>query len=116
MAKTLDNTGIAAGQNILAGNVSQSIDAFTGDEEYDITISGSLVVTGSFTISGSDAKPFKLTGLTQNDFSNVVVQQPSNGNIYFTASGASLLMSSILYLLPCCTWVVDPSYIFLAIR
>ena len=86
MAKTLDNTGIAAGQNILAGNVSQSIDAFTGDEEYDITISGSLVVTGSFTISGSDAKPFKLTGFTQNDFSNVVVQQPSNGNIYFTAS------------------------------
>ena len=51
MAKTLDNSGIEAGKNILAGNVSQSIDAFTGDEAYDVTISGSLVVTGSVIIS-----------------------------------------------------------------
>jgi len=86
MAKTLDNTGIQAGKSILAGNVSQSIDAFTGDEEYDITISGSLVVTGSVIISGSDGKPFKITGLQQDNFSNVLVQQPSNGNVNFTSS------------------------------
>lgn len=86
MAKTLDNTGIETGRQILAGNVSQSIDAFTGDEAYDVTISGSLIVTGSVIISGSDAKPIKITGLQQADLSNVVVQQASNGNINFTSS------------------------------
>tara|TARA_Y100000592_G_scaffold37953_2_gene60076 strand:+ start:6347 stop:6757 length:411 start_codon:yes stop_codon:yes gene_type:complete len=86
MAKTLDNSGIEAGKNILAGNVSQSIDAFTGDEAYDVTISGSLVVTGSVIISGSDAKPIKITGLQESNLSNVVVQQASNGNINFTSS------------------------------
>ena len=86
MAKTLDNTGIAAGQNILAGNVSQSIDAFTGDEAYDVTISGSLVVTGSFIVSGSDSNPVKFTGVQQANLGNVLVQQASNGNINFTSS------------------------------
>jgi hypothetical protein len=42
MALTLSNQGIAAGQIVKASEISQSIDAFTGAEAYDITLSGSL--------------------------------------------------------------------------
>jgi hypothetical protein len=37
---------------IQSWHVSQSVDALTGAEAYDITISGSLVVTGSVAING----------------------------------------------------------------
>ena len=38
---------IAEGNTVHSWQVSQSIDAFTGTEDYDITISGSLTLTGS---------------------------------------------------------------------
>ena len=47
MNKILSNTGISSGSLIEAHHVSQSIDALTGADGYDITISGSLTVTGS---------------------------------------------------------------------
>jgi hypothetical protein len=47
MAKILSKTGISSGSIVQPGHVTQSIDAFTGTEAYDITLSGSLVVTGS---------------------------------------------------------------------
>ena len=53
MALTLSQTGIAQTQTINAWHVTQSVDAFTGTQAYDITISGSFGVTGSSTISGS---------------------------------------------------------------
>lgn len=58
MAKTLSNSGITSGSVIRAAEISQSIDALTGTEAYDITISGSLrgfgptILTGSVTASG----------------------------------------------------------------
>ena len=47
MAKILSKTGISSGSIVQPGHVTQSIDAFTGIEAYDITLSGSLIVTGS---------------------------------------------------------------------
>ena len=47
MALTLSKTNIATGNTIQAPDVSQSIDAFTGAVAYDITLSGSLQLTGS---------------------------------------------------------------------
>jgi hypothetical protein len=47
MAQTLSKTGIANNSTIQAWQVSQSIDALTGQVAYDITISGSLTLTGS---------------------------------------------------------------------
>jgi trimeric autotransporter adhesin len=47
MALTLNKIGITTGNTVQAYHVTQSIDAFTGDEAYDITLSGSLTVTGS---------------------------------------------------------------------
>ena len=52
MAKTLSSASIATSQTILAAHVTQSIDALTGTDAYDITISGSLQTTGSVGISG----------------------------------------------------------------
>lgn len=49
MAKTLSKTGITTGNTVKAFHVTQSVDAFTGIDDYDITISGSLTVTGSIT-------------------------------------------------------------------
>ena len=52
MAKRLEKTGVQTGQIIFASEVSQSIDAFTGVDAYDINLSGSLNVTGSTKIVG----------------------------------------------------------------
>ena len=49
MAKILSSTGIQDGSPILPGHITQSINAFNGSDAYEITISGSLVVTGSAT-------------------------------------------------------------------
>jgi hypothetical protein len=43
----LSNIGITSGSKVEAGHVTQSIDAFTGEQEYDIFLSGSLTITGS---------------------------------------------------------------------
>jgi hypothetical protein len=47
MANTLSKTGIINGQTILPIHVTQTIDALTATDAYDITISGSLTLTGS---------------------------------------------------------------------
>jgi len=47
MAKILSKSGIATGDTIEPGHVTQSIDAFTGVDAYDLTLSGSLDITGS---------------------------------------------------------------------
>ena len=47
MALTLSKTGISNGGTIQAPHVTQSVDALTGIEAYDIKISGSLNLTGS---------------------------------------------------------------------
>jgi len=47
MALTLSKTGITTGATIQVGHVTQSIDAFTKQAAYDITLSGSLTLTGS---------------------------------------------------------------------
>ena len=49
MAKNLSKSGITTGNTVKAGHVTQSIDAFTGTEAYDIVLSGSLIMTGSIT-------------------------------------------------------------------
>lgn len=59
-------------------HVSQSVDAFTGTEAYDITVSGSLVVTGSVAIH-------TLPNAPQN---GVVLYDDVTGLLYYTASSA----------------------------
>ena len=59
-------------------HVSQSVDAFTGTQAYDITLSGSLAVTGSVAMNG-------LSNTLQG---NVLTYNSSTGLIYYTASSA----------------------------
>ena len=82
MAKQLSKTDILDGQLATAAQVTQSIDALTGDDGYDITISGSLVVTGSTDLNGNLA----ITG-----FPNVSASLASSGvgnGFPFTGSAA----------------------------
>jgi hypothetical protein len=53
MSTQFSGTGINNGLIVEAKQVSQSVDAFTGNKAYDIVISGSLEVTGSLLLTGS---------------------------------------------------------------
>ena len=86
MPKTLSNTGIAYNETIFAANVTQSIDALTAAEAYQVDISGSLSVTGAVSISGVGSTGFKFINLPDGNFTNVLVNQPSTGYTYVTGS------------------------------
>jgi hypothetical protein len=58
MAKILSKIGISSGSIVQPGHVTQSIDAFTGVEAYDITLSGSLTVTGSVLLNTNINRDF----------------------------------------------------------
>jgi hypothetical protein len=57
-ANTFNSTGIVDGQIVEASQVSQSVDAFTGAQDYDITLSGSLTISGSINLTGSLVNEF----------------------------------------------------------
>ena len=86
MAKQLKNIfsanfdEIAQDFTINSWHVSQSVDAFTGANDYDITVSGSLGVTGSF---GVKSLPEVSNPSIQN---NVIVIDPISGLIGYTGS------------------------------
>jgi len=63
---------------IQSWHVSQSVDALTGADDYDITISGSLVVTGSVAIHT----------LSNTSSNGVVLYDDVTGLLYYTASSA----------------------------
>ena len=84
MAKRLDKSDIVSLNTIRPYHVSQSVDAFTGIEAYDINISGSFQVTGSTILSGSVTMQ-TLTNTAQTD---VLTYNSSTGRVYYTASNA----------------------------
>jgi hypothetical protein len=61
MANILTKAGISSGSTVQAGHITQSIDAFTSAQAYDITLSGSLVVTGSVILDTNINKNFQGT-------------------------------------------------------
>jgi hypothetical protein len=78
MANILTKTGITTGQTIQPFHVTQSVDAFTGITAYDITISGSLTLTGS--VSSLNGFTGNLVG-TSSWATNAIVSntvRPSN--------------------------------------
>jgi hypothetical protein len=78
MAKQLSKQDIVTRKVVKPGHVSQSVDAFTGIDAYDIIISGSLTITGSVAING----------LTNTAQSNVLTVDTTTGQLYYTASSA----------------------------
>jgi hypothetical protein len=78
MAKQLSKQDIVTRKVVKPGHVSQSVDAFTGIEAYDITISGSLTLTGSLAING----------LSTSSQTNILTIDSTTGQLYYTASSA----------------------------
>ena len=93
MAKKLSKVGIVTNQLVLPHQVTQSIDAFTGDEDYDINLSGSLAITGSTTI--------KLGGLTISDSilgpGSLNVTNITASNLQVVNISSSFVTSSTIY-------------------
>lgn len=76
MAKILSQIPIETGLTIQAWHVTQSIDALTGVDAYDITISGSLTVTGSTYLSN----------LPNPSETDVVTYDTASGMLGYTSS------------------------------
>jgi len=95
MARTLSNSGIATGFTILAGQVSQSIDALTKAKAYDITISGSLTVTGSLLFSGSSIDSFSIKGIPNLSQTNILSYNSSTGGVSYVAASSFVPQPSV---------------------
>lgn len=67
MALVLTKTGISTGNTVEAYHVTQSIDAFTGTDAYDIVLSGSFTLTGSFNWNGSSTPASLYPGYTYQE-------------------------------------------------
>lgn len=80
MAKILSNIGIEPESIVEAFHVTQSIDAFTGIDAYDISLSGSFKLTGSLFLK-------ELTDISQ---SNILTYNPSTYQVFYTSSEAFL--------------------------
>jgi len=78
MANKLSKTGIVSLATIRPWHVSQSVDALAGLNDYDITISGSLTVTGSVYINS----------LYTASNVDVVTIDPLTGQLFSTASNS----------------------------
>ena len=77
MAKVLSNSGIVTGQPVLAAQVSQSVQAFTGAVGYDITISGSLNLPANTQMNGTASNALFATsaGSTTGPVAQVTVSE-----------------------------------------
>ena len=95
MACTLSNSGIATGLVIRAAQVSQSVDAFTKGNAYDITLSGSLVITGSVAFSSSEAFDFNIKGLSCISQTHILNYNCDNGAVSFTEASSVIQQPSV---------------------
>jgi hypothetical protein len=76
MANILSQAGIETTNTVEAWHVTQSIDAFTGVEAYDIIVSGSVDITGSLNNG--------LSNTTSGDFSHAEGYKYNSIRIIFT--------------------------------
>jgi len=91
MANTLSKTGITNGQTILPGHVTQSIDALNGSVAYDITISGSLTLTGS--VSSLNGFTGNLAGTSSWASDAVSTNTATTASYALTATSSSYALS-----------------------
>lgn len=92
MAKQLSKTGIETGLDIEAHHVTQSVDAFTGIDAYDVTLSGSLTHTGSMDMDGrlivtSSASPLGQKYYSFTNADGLLEATPFIQRFIFTADG-----------------------------
>lgn len=101
MALTLSKTGITNGQTIQVGHVTQSIDAFTKVTAYDISLSGSLTLTGSVQSYNGFTGSFtgSLTGDASALKSSIYVNGATNGiqNVKMIVGNVKLLSGTVSF-------------------
>jgi len=90
----LSKTGITTGQTVEPGHVTQSIDAFTGIEAYDIFLSGSFNMTGS--INGEPGVINSLTSSYAVTASNAITASYAlNAGASFPYTGSAAISGSL---------------------
>lgn len=87
MALNLLTTGIVDGQVITAAQITQSINALTGVNAYNVTISGSFTLTGGTTGSGTFNRSIQTSQVEPN---TVIPLTDRNYNIAFFNSTSSV--------------------------
>jgi hypothetical protein len=81
---TISTEGIASGSLIYPEHVLRSIDALNGATPYDITLSGSLTISGS---TGNTGLKISSGSVLPNPDPNAyVAYNTSSGDIYFTTA------------------------------
>ncbi len=76
-----ENNAISPGLTIRADHVTQSVDALTGVDAYDITVSGSLNITGPTSLTGS----LSVDGLSEGG-TNTLMWNSSTKEFFYTGS------------------------------
>lgn len=86
MANILSKTGITTGNTVEPGHVTQSIDAFTGVEAYDISLSGSFNMTGSINGEPGVTNPLTASYAITASYAENAGGSPSYYNLNFTST------------------------------
>tara|TARA_R100001163_G_C5057346_1_gene193851 strand:+ start:209 stop:1717 length:1509 start_codon:yes stop_codon:yes gene_type:complete len=96
---TFSNTGVTTGQPVLASQVSQSFDAFTGAGDYAITISGSLTAADNskVTLEGDLILTDNVSAISQSNFTasaggggNVILKYNEGTKLATDSNGVTL--------------------------
>jgi len=89
MAKNLSKSGITTSATAEAWHVTQSVDALTGVDAYNITISGSLNLTGSAVTGSFSGDGTNLTGVISSSYAVTASHALNAADSNFTAAGIS---------------------------
>ena len=86
MAKILTKAGITTGNTVEAFHVTQSIDAFTGIDAYDISLSGSFNMTGSINGEPGVTNPLTASYAITASYADNALSAINTPNAVITAS------------------------------
>ena len=98
MANKLSKTGITTSATAEAWHVTQSIDALTGVEAYNITISGSLNLTGSAVTGSFSGDGSQLTGIDSSSYASTASYAVTASYAENGGGGSSLWYDGTTYL------------------
>ena len=98
MALSFTNTGVVTGQPVETFQVSQSFDAFTGAEAYDIVISGSLDVDGSVSLTSVTGSSYSgsFTGSFEGTSSFTISSSTAISSSYALSSSQAITASFVV--------------------
>jgi hypothetical protein len=109
MANVLSKNNIATGEQVEVWNITQSIDAFTKAASYDIVLSGSFTLTGSFKVNGDVLGSTNRTS-SVSDFSSYTLYTPSAYSSSYAVKNNTDTLTLQFYHIPAATLNNTSSY------